>query len=183
MGTYQKNGVTYQGYSVTIGSASAGVVINNSTTPPTTSPSWFINAAGTVGLTQEIFRYATQVSQRYAFKVQDNPMGPFTYNIKLVDSAATPIQQQGNILVQVWDSALQRNKKTILIIDAASAAASGTGGNLQQRLPYNFGDPGALYVTAPGDIVRIFFTPNQALSGVNSTNSVITLYVDQLVEQ
>ncbi len=186
MGTYQQGGQQYQGYVISLGSASPGVVIGTNTSPPTTSASWFIWSSGTVGLQQEIFRVSTQVSQRYAFKVQDNPMGPFTYTIKLFDSSATPILQQGTIQLQVWDSALQVNKQTLLAIDSATASTSGTsgsGGAIQNRLPYNFGDPGAMYVTNPGDIIRMFFTPGQSgQSGVDAANSSIVLYVDQLTQ-
>jgi hypothetical protein len=185
MGTYQKGGQQYKGYVVSIGSGSPGVVIGTSTTPPTTSASWFINGLGTVGLQQEVFRFATQVSQQYAFKVQDNPMGPFTYTMNMVDSSGTPVLQKGTLQLQVWDSALQVNKKTLLTIDSATAATSGTagtGGAIQNRLPYNFGEPGEMYVTTPGDIIRLFFTPTAAQNGVNATNSSIVLYVDQLTQ-
>ena len=186
MGTYTKGGVTYSGYVVSIGSGSPGVVIGTTTTPPTTSASWFINGSGTVGLQQEIFRFSTQVEQRYAFKVQDNPMGPFTYNISLYDNSATPILQTGTIQLQVWDSALQVNKKTLLTIDSASANSSGTatasGGVIQNRLAYNFGDPSAMYITTPGDIIRVFFTASASQNGVNAAKSTINLYVDQLTQ-
>lgn len=186
MGTYSKGGQTYTGYVVSIGSGSPGIVIGTSTTPPTTSASWFINGTDTQGLQQELFRFATQVSQRFAFKVQDNPMGPFTYNINLVDNSGTPILQKGTIQLMVWDSALQVNKKTLLTIDSATASTSGTagtGGAIQNRLPFNFGEPGEMYVTTPGDIIRMFFTPTATgQNGVNATNSSITLYVDQLTQ-
>jgi hypothetical protein len=186
MGNYTNNGVTYKGYVVSLGNASPGVVIGTTTTPPTTSASWFINSAGTVGLQTEIFRFSTQVSQRYAFKVQDNPMGPFTYTINLVDGSATPVLQKGQIQLQIWDSALQVNKKTLLTIDSATAATSGTagtGGAIQNRLPFNFGEPGEMYVTTPGDVIRMFFTQTASgQNGVNATNSSISLYVDQLTQ-
>lgn len=175
------NGVTYNDYIITLGSTTPGVAVTNATVPPTTSPSWFINSqSAATGLQQEILRIVTQVSQMYAFICQDNPSGPYTYTIKLVDSSGTPVQQTGLIQVQVWDSALQRNKKTLLTIDASSAAASGTAGNIQQRLPYNFGAPGAYYVTIPGDVIRVFFTPNASQNGVSSANSLVQLYCSLL---
>ncbi len=186
MGTYTKGGQSYSGYVVTLGSGSPGVVIGTTTTPPTTSASWFINGSGTAGLQQEIFRFATQVEQRNAFKVQDNPMGPFTYNINLVDNSGTPVLQTGMIQLQVWDSALQVNKKTLLSIDSSSASASGSatgsGGVIQNRLAFNFGDPGAMYITSPGDIIRLYFTPSASQNGVQASKSTIALYVDQLTQ-
>jgi len=177
MPPWTSGGVTYNDYIITLGSQTPGVAITNSTVPPTSSASWFVNsAANSTGQQQEILRIVTQVSQQYAFVCQDNPSGPYTYTIKLVDGSATPIQQTGLIYVMVWDAALQKNKKTLLTIDASSAASSGTGGNIQQRLPYNFGAPGAYYVTIPGDVIRVFFTPNANQSGVNSTNSSVQLY-------
>jgi|GEM_PF-6327866 hypothetical protein len=174
-------GVTYNDYIVTIGSSWPGVAITDATVPPTSSPSWFINSqSSSTGLQQEILRIVTQVSQMFGFVCQDNPSGPYTFTIALVDSAGTPVQQTGMISVQVWDSALQRNKKTLLTIDASSAASSGTSGNIQQRLPYNFGAPGAYYVTTPGDVIRVYFTPNAAQNGVSSKNSIVQLYTSLL---
>lgn len=174
------DGTQYQAYIFALGSSTSGVAITNATAPPTSSPSWFINSPSSVTSGQyEVFRFATQAEQRFAFYCQSNPSGPFTFNIKLVDSSGTPIQQTGLIYVQVWDVTLQRNKCTLLTIDAASAAASGTAGNIQQRLAYTFAQQGtasAWYITTPGDVIRLYFLPQASQNGVYSTNSVINLY-------
>lgn len=174
------DGTNYQAYIFALGSSTPGVAVTNSTSVPTSSPSWFINtpASQTSG-SYECFRYSSQAEQRFAFYCQSNPSGPFTFNIKLVDSSGTPVLQVGLIYLQVWDVTLQRNKVTLLTIDSGSASASGTAGNIQQRLAYTFAQQGtasAWYITTPGDVVRLFFLPQQSQNGVYSTNSVINLY-------
>ncbi len=174
------DGTTYNAYIFALGSSTPGVAVTASTTAPTSSPSWFIESPGSVASGQyEIFRFATQAEQRFAFYCQSNPSGPFTFNIKLADNSGTPVIQQGLLYLQVWDVALQRNKCTLLTIDAASAAASGTAGNIQQRLAYTFAQQGtssAWFITSPGDVVRLFFFPNTSQNGVYPANSVISLY-------